>query len=219
MPFMDALGEISDDSSSDDDDVAATGRAVAASTTSMPSYEELTSYGMRGGGSLVDTPEYFAAGEPARAAADADAKADAARGAGGSKRAAAKEDGASDDDDDDASRPEFIKNAFGKWEVSRHKRAKREAQLAEEAAERRANRGPTWGEQRGELLRRQAATRNVASFDLTRAFGAAAREDDASSRAREALARGGATAGGGARGATSAPKRSRHDDAEVLVAD
>jgi hypothetical protein len=56
MPFMDALGEISDDSSSDDDVVAA-GRAVAASTTSMPSYEELTSYGMRGGGSLVDTPE------------------------------------------------------------------------------------------------------------------------------------------------------------------
>ena len=58
MPFMDALGEISDDSSSDDDDVAAAGRAVAASTTSNAGpYEELTSYGMRGGGSLVDTPE------------------------------------------------------------------------------------------------------------------------------------------------------------------
>ena len=50
-----------------------------------------------------------------------------------------------EEEEEDDAPDEVFMNPFGKWEISKTKKAKLEAVRAEEAAERRANRGPTWG--------------------------------------------------------------------------
>ena len=98
----------------------------------------------------------------------------------GDRQPAEASAGGSAVDDEDAPVEVFV-NPFGKWEVSKHKRAKLEADRLAEAEERRAQRGPTWGEQRGEVLRARARhhmTHAVETFDLGRAAGAAKRERD-----------------------------------------
>lgn len=208
--YMDALGAISasseGDEDSDDDDMNAveggademaagahtetsaatrtTGAGVdgAAAKTKRGgvtrsrnaiSYEDLQARGLSRA-SLLDMPV------PEEETADPSNKNQRSVGEKIKRRNAS--DGEEDDDED-----EVFKNPFGKWELSRSKTARSEAARAEEAAERRANRGPTWGEQRGAALRAHAQhymTHQVDRFDVGRAKGAAAAERSAEAAAR-----------------------------------
>ena len=188
--YMDALGELSSGDDSDDECDSEGGGAEAGDGKGGGG-------GGGGGGTKSnDTPAAEAKGK-ARATAKAGASISAksvisyedlqARGLsrtslldipvpksnedGGPSGGEEKRKNPDDDDDDDA---EVFLNPFGKWELSRSKRAKLEAKQAEEAAQRRANRGPTWGEQRAAALQAQARhymTHSVESFDLGRVRG------------------------------------------------
>ena len=184
--FMDALGEVplsSDDEDSDSEGAEAArdgkggggrggggrgggGRANSIRTAGAGSvnaaktirYEDLQARGLSRT-SLLDIPVPVGEGAPG----PGEEKKKNKRG-----NEAVRNPKGDDDDDDD---PEVFLNPFGKWELSRSKRAKVEAKEAEEAAERRANRGPTWGEQRGAALQAQARhymQTAVESFDLGR---------------------------------------------------
>ena len=167
--YMDALGAISDSENEDSDSDegadaqqeekgvgggaggagaggkkgvkagAGAGMANVATTATAKviSYEDLQARGLSRT-SLLDMP--------VPKDEDGDPKKTTKRGADGGEEASA----------DAADEPEFHVNAFGKWQLSRNKRAKLEAEEAEEAAARRENRGPTWGEQRGAALQAHA---------------------------------------------------------------